>query len=779
MRWISLKPFAFLSILTCILLFPISPVKGDDNVILTVILNHQNKGEFYTIKTDGGDFFIKKEDLRNMGLKELTVTAHEIEGEEYILLSSVKGIGFQFDEASLTLEITALPSYFLSQTVDLTRTRPELAQSPPNASGFLNYSLRYTNESSAPRLISMSNELGFRQGDMLFFTDSDFTSTDDENRFVRLMTNMTYDRRQQLQRLIIGDFIFGSDRFGSNLNMGGISFQKAYFTAPYLITHPLEDISGSVTSPSKLDIYLDGTLFHSENLLPGEYNLRNIFPREGGGLMEIVLTDAFGRVTRIQDPFYLTTSLLKTGYHDYSYNAGFLREEFSQRSFKYGDAAFSAFHFYGVNDFLTIGLAAEASKRTYNLRPSSTLRLWNAGVMNLTLATSQDDDREKGLAASLDYSYQTPTFTTQWASRGFSKNYATIMVEPRQDSTKFETFVGVSYITKKLGSFGLSYGFLNRHDGSDQRTITARYSQSIFRNVRMIAQVSRIEDSDNINEFSINLIYSPTHDTSVSASYDRKETSNRESIQMQKDTPIGEGFGGRMFYQKTDSDLGPTDTFDAFSQYNARYGIFNGRYRSVDSDQAYELSAAGGLAYVAGTTSFGRPVTDSFALVEVGNLDNVRVYVNNNEIGRTDSSGKIFLPNLASYYDNQISIDDHDIPLDYSFPDTKLFVSPPERSGSHIKFEATKFRAIFGKIFVKSAGVTELLKSRQISMNIEGKEVVFDTTSDGEFYLENVNQGQYQASFIYYKKRCTFDIIVPKTDEGLIDLGDLVCETAD
>ena len=61
------------------------------------------------------------------------------------------------------------------------------------------------------------------------------------------------------------------------------------------------------------------------------------------------------------------------------------------------------------------------------------------------------------------------------------------------------------------------------------------------------------------------------------------------------------------------------------------------------------LSAAGGIVYVGGRVGFSRPVTDSFGLVRVDRLEGVRVSLNNQEIGRTDASGEVFLPNLGSY----------------------------------------------------------------------------------------------------------------------------------
>jgi outer membrane usher protein FimD/PapC len=777
-NWMSSKPFAFLSLLTFCLLLVDSPAKGDETVILNIVLNQENKGEYYIIMRDDGDFFIKAEDLKKIGFKDLEGEVYEIEGELYVLLSSIRGIEFHLDEVKLSLEITALPFHFPKQVFDLQHRRLENVRYPADTSAFLNYNLQYSKATSS-RIVDLTNELGLRHRNLLFLTDSEYSKDDSEEDFVRLMTNLTYDRRKQLQRVVMGDFFAPASIFGTSLNMGGIRFHKAYETAPYLITHPLINFFGSATLPSELEIYLDGRIYHSEKLHPGEFALRNLFPREGGGQMEVVIRDPFGREERLDIPFYLTTALLRSGYHDYSYSMGFLREQFGFKSFEYDDFVVSGYHFYGMNDSMTTGLNAEISGGRYNIGPSGAFRLWDAGVLALALAASRNDDRENGMAESLGYTYQTQRFNFQTTLKGFSRDYASLTETTSQTGTQFDSLTGMGYNTETLGSFGVGYEIVRKYEEPSQRITTARYARRLYHRLRMIALFRIIRGEEDAEEFFISLIYNPFRKTTVSTSYFRQEDANTETFQVESAPPFGEGFGGRASYERTDSDTQSTNAFNGSLQYNARYGTVIGRYQSQGSDQTYQASAAGGIAYVARTVSIGRPVTDSFALVEVEDLKNVRVYVNNNEIGRTDSSGRLFVPDLASYYKNQVSIDDHDIPIDYTFPDVKQLISPLGRSGSYVLFETSKYRAIFGKIIIKTTTESHLLRLYEIRMEVEGKPLTFQTTGEGEFYVENVYAGEYRASFIYNQKPCEFDIIVPETEENLIDLGELICEQTD
>ena len=266
----------------------------------------------------------------------------------------------------------------------------------------------------------------------------------------------------------------------------------------------------------------------------------------------------------------------------------------------------------------------------------------------------------------------------------------------------------------------------------------------------------------------------------VSSSYEKGNGTDSETLQIQKNAPIGEGFGYRALVSRVATQSGEVTTVDPSFQYNSRYGIYTAEYARQFTDNGahdnYSLSASGGITYIGNHIGFSRPINDSFGLVKVDSLAGVRVYQNNQEIGRTDSSGRVFVPNMGSYYDNQVSIADKDIPIDYSIKEVVKYISPPLRSGSIINFEVAKFQAITGTLKIKLDKEVLPVEFYEVSMLADGKGMTFPTGKGGEFYFENVKPGKYRASFEYKEKKCLFDIIIPKTDEMLVDLGGIICE---
>jgi outer membrane usher protein FimD/PapC len=103
-------------------------------------------------------------------------------------------------------------------------------------------------------------------------------------------------------------------------------------------------------------------------------------------------------------------------------------------------------------------------------------------------------------------------------------------------------------------------------------------------------------------------------------------------------------------------------------------------------------------------------------------------------------------------------------------------VSPPLRSGSVIRFDARKYRAVTGKLHVKVDGESRPVEYHEIRMEAEGKVLSFPTGKGGEFYLENLRPGTYPASFEYKGRECLVVLRVPESGETIIDLGGITCE---
>jgi outer membrane usher protein FimD/PapC len=780
-----------------------------EQLIAKVILNQEDKGDFFVIQGKNGDFLVKPEDLKKMGFKAPSGSVSMLEGEAYISIRDIEGIECSFNEETLALSITAKPTLLGKEVIDFVNQQTEKVYYPNDSSIFFNYGANYQAENGFSfASFNLTNQLGIRKDDVLFLTDSVFTKDQTRDRFIRLQSSLVHDDRKTLRRLNLGDFFASSGILGGSINMGGISFAKVYRIDPYFINYPTLDITGQVALPSEAKIYLNGMLMKSETFSPGEFELRNITPYGAAGIVDIVLKDAFGREQRLNYPFYFSDALLlKKGLHEYSYNLGFTREQFGAESNRYSKPAFSAFHRYGITDAVTFGIRAEATNNLYNMGPQLTFIAGNAGIFNLSLAGSMGKDSNTGSAGIANYTYQGLKAGFRVSLAGYTRKYAVVSSGSTTDKIKYSGSIGANYTDRLLGTLSCDYTTLRKFEGQNRDAATISYNRTITNNSSITATYRRVKENGHSNEFLISLNYTPKPNHFITAGYESTSNSRSATVSVQKNIPIGEGIGYQATIKRSESGSHVTYTANPSVQYNGRYGILRGDYSNQISEGAmngqYNLSVSGALVYVGKTFGATRPVYDSFGLVNTGGIEGVKVLLNSQEVGATDSSGKLFVPSLGSYTQNQLGIQDKDIPMDYYISSVKRFVSPPLRSGSCIPFVIKKMQPISGRLAMRINGELKPVEFQEVYLAVKGREIAFPTGSGGEFDIDLsqsdvfkkvleleesgcasiadtmsgfLSPGTYRASVMHEGKKRSFNLTIPDSKDPIIDLGQLVIE---
>lgn len=775
-------------------------------IVLNVTLNAEPKGDLFVGRTADLDFLVKVEDLRAMGLKDPSGRIVHLEGEAHISLRSMAGVSFTFDERKLALDISAEPRLLPGSTISLEsrRLRAAVAQEP---SGYFNYALNASRIGLLARTrLGLAAEAGWRWGNFLLQSDgATVWDADGRRRFVRLLSSVTHDDMANLRRTVIGDFFTPSRDLGIGVNLGGISVSKVYTLDPYFVRFPMQSISGNVSLPSELEVYLDGHRIRTQQLRPGEFELRDIVSMGGAQSVQLVLRDPFGRVQQLSYSFYFSDQPLQPGLHEYSYNLGAIRRRYGQDSDSYGPGAFTLFHRYGLNRFATIGFRAEGTEALKNAGPLLTVVLGNAGVANLALVRSAIAGHN-GSAGSLSYSYQTRGWTLGASVRHDSRNYAALGDPPSMTNRRYEGSVGGSYHLPGNGSLSLHHSVLKTRPGVQfalptpskpfvvvalppRRTTALTYTAPLLAGrLSLIATLTHIKDQPrgSRNEAFVGLTLLLDRDHSLAASFRRDREERHESLRLVKSQPVGEGLGYSIGVDHSASHAipapGRTSNLDSSIQYNAPAAVlradftrFRGPQQTVDDQR---VSLAGNISYVGGHTAIGRPVTGSFGIATVGGLADVEVLLEGQPVGRTDQRGKIFLPTLNPYFDNEVSINPATVPIDYSIGALSKKVVPAARAGTLIDFAVTRIQAFSGKINVAHDRETRPAEFVEGTVRAAGKPLKFQTGRGGEFYLENLQPGTYGASVVVEGKECAFEIMIPRLAETFVQLGDLTCRLA-
>ncbi|RQW82506.1 MAG: hypothetical protein EHM79_18215 [Geobacter sp.] len=497
--------------------------------------------------------------------------------------------------------------------------------------------------------------------------------------------------------------------------------------------------------------------------------------------------------------------MLKKKFHEYSYNLGFTREEYGSRSNRYSRLVFSAFHRYGFSDTLTMGFHAEAGNNLYNLGPQMTFLAGRAGIVSLSLAGSSGRGSNSGAAGIATYTYQGLNIGARLSLAGYSRNYSVVSDTQSDEKTKYTAGCGLSYNNPLLGTLSLDLASVRKYVGDDRDAGTVSYNRNLTARTSITATYRRVREGGYSNEFFITFNFAPKPDLFVSTGYEQTDAGKTVVASLQKNPPVGEGFSYRASVKRSDVFDQTTWTVNPDLQYNGRYGIYEGGFQGHASGGEktgqYNFSVAGALVYVGKTFGATRPVYDSFGLVNVGELEGVTVLLNSQVVGETDSSGKLFVPNLGSYNQNQVGIQDKDIPIDYYLSSVKRLVSPPLRSGSCISFVARKLQPISGRLAIRIGAELEPVEFQEVALKVNGRDITFPTGSGGEFDIDlsqsnefkkvleieesgcssitdNTNvmlkPGTYQASVQHAGTLRSFSLSIPDSTEPFIDLGQVV-----
>lgn len=739
-------------------------------VVLKVILNEEDKGEFFLILAPDNDIWIKRDELDKIGLKEGLGEDIEFAQETYVSLKSIPALKFQINEEEVSLKITAPPQLFKEQDIDISYKKPYKVTYTKDVSSFLNYALTYDYKTEEP-FLNVSGEFGVSIGDYLGMSTFAFEKTEDRKDAVRLMTNLTVNNREKLRTAIFGDFLASGGVLGSGLVLGGINLSKNFSIDPYLLRYPSLNLSGIIETPSDVEVYLDDMLITKERLSPGNFLFNEVPATIGFGTAKIVIKDAYGRERAISAPYYYTDKLLKRGFQEYSYSIGFVREDFGTKSSSYGNLALLGFHHFGFSDSLKIGYAVEASKDLINGGPTASLLISNTGILDTAFAVSNSMGKS-GFSGFLGYSFQSKNLSAIISSRFNSEEYSNLAVKPYDDKARFQFISAVGVGGKSMGFITGEYSSSKMYTDVKTSRAALSYNRAITKWTTFFITLSETKDTEINDEIFAGLHVNLGKNISSNINYTGTEGSETKKISLDKSLPVGTGFG----YKAEVENSGEKNNIEGGIQHQNSYGIYEVEFSNKTRDNGYGYSLSGGVGYIENSIFLSRPITDSFAKVKVDKLEGVRVYYYGNEAGRTDRSGESIIPSMHSFQDNRIDIEYRDIPINYTISSLTQYVSPSLRSGSVVKFDVQRLQGFVGTVYVLDKGEKISIESAIILIQIKDKTIEGLAGRDGEFYLENIPSGKHQAKILYSGKECKFGIIIPESEEIMVDLGEVVCE---
>jgi len=731
--------------------------------LLDVTVNGQRGEEpAQFLRGPTGALYVSANFLRDWRIRVPIAVPIRYEGQLYYPASEIPTLRLSLDQAAQSVAIDADPSAFERQ---LQTFGPDelMGMSAPSSGAFVNYDLFVEHVGGRTSAAGVFDGAVFTRhgaGATSFIA----SAGGDRARITRLETTWTIDRPNSMTTLRIGDSISFAGPGAAPVRFGGFQYARNFAVRPGYLTMPLPVAGGSAAVPSIVDVYVNSTLQGQQPVQPGPFELANIPVPSGGGTVQLVVRDLLGREIVSEQSYYASSMLLRSGLHDFSYEAGFLREDFGRKSNRYGTFFVSTTHRYGFSDRLTGEATAQASESRQMIGVALTaVPSFDLGQVGGSVAISHSE-KGWGFRAAASFERRTSGFSFGLLADYTSPSYTTLGLRDDRPPPRY-TVQAFADVALSRGGIGVNFLHRSIRDEPDQSVagVFANWRVTPRASVQLYARRSMF--GRNETAFGAHLSIALGGRRSGSMSFEHNRGGTAGTISYQDDPPAGTGGGLRAIARIGDNKGGelayvrnlPMATVTAQASY-------------VGGTGGVRLSATGSAGFMDGRGFAARTLGESFAAVRLDGYPGVRVYANNQPVGVTDRSGFVMIPGLHAFLPNVIRIEQADLPLDATLASEEVTVRPFARAGTIVRFPIQRERGAVLRISFENG--SPLPAGAQIS--IEAQRAIATVVTGGEVYLSDA-RGAIIGEARWEGGTCTFSATIPDGEDPQPRIDNVIC----
>jgi outer membrane usher protein len=741
-----------------------------DEMWLAVALNGQVTGTTALVRYDhAGNLWVGEEELRNWRLPVSGQPDTSLPGAAFYPLQSFKGLAFKVDEESQTLTVDAPAHLFEHVHIDAASSAARANEAATAPGAFFNYDIVGAKDSDgfqSSGLLEAGTFGRFGTAVTRFLERKQTLGSSS----VRLDTTWTIDRPEALMSVRVGDAITGaSGWWGGAVRFGGVQWASNFATQPGLVTMPLASIAGESALPSTLELYVNDALRMKQNVPSGPFTVNDVPVVSGNGQIRVVVRDMLGREQVITQPYYSSPRLLRQGLHAFSIEAGAARDSYGLASNDYGRLLIVGTERYGFSNHLTGEIHAEILEEQQTLGLAAGLLVKGIGVLSLSAAGSRSD-AGSGTLAALGLERTSGRFSIGFNGELASETFQRIGLLPNERVPRLKGQLFSNVALGRAGSFSVMSARQQYYGGDVRDIMSVRHGVNVhglgyfgLSAVRIVGNRER--------DTSYSLTFSRPLGRLGSSSMGMK--SNDEGLsgyaQVQRSMPAGTGFGYRLRAR-----AGDVQGAQGAISYQGPVGTYSLEAETIEGAMQTRASVSGGLAVMGAGFFPTRRIDSSFAIARVGEEPNVRVYRDNQLVARTNAQGYAILPGLRAYEENQVTIEQSDLPLDAAVSTLQEKAVPAYRSGILLHFPVERARGALLTVVLENGEPLPV----GASVTIADHEGSFPTGVRGEVYIDRLADLN-RLTARWPGGTCEFDVAYTPSDDPLPLLGPYECRRVD
>lgn len=733
-------------------------------------------------------------------LRELGVDIQRLEKEGLLLpgsdeadiydINRIEDASAELDVASLTLSVSIPHAYILRSShgyVD-----PSLWDEGITA-GFSDYQANFnrnSNKSFTSDYAYLGLRNGFNIGPWRLRNESSLTQgTGMQRKFSSNRSYVERDVSSLSSRVSFGELYTNGEIFDST-RIRGVLLGSDIGMLPDNEVGYAPVVRGIAETNATVEVRQNGYVIYSTAVSPGAFEIRDIYPGGSNGDLEIKIIEADGRERSYSQSYSYLPVMTRRGNLQYSVAAGQYDNQDSA-----SPSLVQATGVYGAGDNLTTygGFLRSEGYDAFNLGLGLNTPVGGMSV-DVTNSRSQPDHGEKKQGQSVRFLYsktlnQTDTTFTMVGYRYSTDGYRTLSqhvdeqeyVSGRSEGYNFgrqksRIDLNVNQSFRGHGSLFVSAGetsYWNR--AGSTRRLQMGYSGNI-KNVSYSLSVSRTQNSSS----------SQGSDNQVSLSFSVPFGSPRRSHRLYSNlTSSGNGqrslqsgvngylndastlsYSAQAGVDQTDSSAGVGLGWDAPSARVAGNYSRNGDSRHMD------LTASGSVVAHSGGVTFGQPVGETFALIEVPGVKNVGLQGSN---ARSDSAGYIVSSYVQPYRYNWLNLDTQTLGSDVELNESSKMLVPRRGAIVKARFEAESGRRV--QFELSHAASARIPFGAQL-LDEQGKQLAVVDNMARALAFGIKEQGRLRVT--WGDGSCTFPYQLPQADKSTVyDRVAVVCADQD
>ena len=755
---------------------PNADPSSDETLLLDVEVNGQPVGKIGEFVLRRGRLMARVSELGDLGFK--VPGGGGSNPERLISLSNVPGLTWTLDLQNQVVHITVSESQRLAtQLMTNRRQGPQDHREVESGTGMtLNYDIVDTISGTqngaigsmdmrafSPMGVVSSGWLGYAGG------ASGLSGT---NKLIRLDSSYSFADIDSLRRYSLGDFVTNGLAWTRPIRVMGIQIRSDFSTRPDLITFPLPTLAGSAAVPSSVDVLADGNLVASSQIAAGPFEVPQIPVISGAGTISMTVTNALGQQVTLTQPFYASSALLAKGLQTFAGQAGVVRRNWGVASYDYGKIAALGSYRRGLTPRFTLEGGIESTPGTLMAGAGGVRQIGTLGVLNFSAGGSIGSGGP-GMQVSAGAQHIGRKFSIGASAMLANRNFRDVASINGAGILRKQLSGFTSMSFRRFGTAGVAYA------GSDQdaspiplklaeasaihsHVVSASYSLQMH-HVSIYASEFKSFDRTGTSglQFGVTIPFGRRSSVDVAASSD-----GYAQVQIQQSAAQIHDWGYQAYVS-----AGSSQHQFGVVEYKSPVGLFSGGVDTSGGQTTFRLESQGAVSLVDRGLFPSNTIYDSFAIVDTSPLHNVSVLQENRDVGKTNSAGRLLVPDMRSFELNHITIAAAELPADVTIHDPSRATRPQDRSGVVVKFPVKLSHGALLSLVDESGAPIPLGSSAKLQSTGVAAAVGYD----GEAYVEDLSSHNELTVERPDGRRCTVNFDYSPTPGDIPTIGPLRC----